>query len=308
LLARLISKEQKSLEEQLTQLQEDVTGNTKILAELEASLLDRLANAQGSLLDDVELIDVLGTIKTKSKEVNEKLVEAREKTIEIGEKRELFRPVAARGSVLYFCVVEMIQINWMYNTSLYQFLELYDYGIDRSPKAPAVKDRVQNIIKAMTSKVYRYINRGLFERDKVTFKLMMALKILIKGGMLTSADVSVLLKAGAGIDDRNKKYNWMDQKVWLNIVALSKHKFGNEHNFFYKELPERIARLEKYWRKFFDENEPENAIVPDYEDKIAADANIGHFLHLCLIRSVREDRTVLACLKFIRKTLGEEFT
>lgn len=308
MLARLISKEQKSLEEQLTQLQEDVTGNTKILAELEASLLDRLANAQGSLLDDVELIDVLGTIKTKSKEVNEKLVEAREKTIEIGEKRELFRPVAARGSVLYFCVVEMIQINWMYNTSLYQFLELYDYGIDRSPKAPAVKDRVQNIIKAMTSKVYRYINRGLFERDKVTFKLMMALKILIKGGMLTSADVSVLLKAGAGIDDRNKKYNWMDQKVWLNIVALSKHKFGNEHNFFYKELPERIARLEKDWRKFFDENEPENAIVPDYEDKIAADANIGHFLHLCLIRSVREDRTVLACLKFIRKTLGEEFT
>jgi len=66
LLARLISKEQKSLEEQLTQLQEDVTNNTKILSELEASLLSRLANAQGSLLDDVELIDVLGTIKTKS--------------------------------------------------------------------------------------------------------------------------------------------------------------------------------------------------------------------------------------------------
>jgi len=180
LLARLISKEQKSLEEQLTQLQEDVTSNTKILSELEASLLSRLANAQGSLLDDVELIDVLGTIKTKSQEVNEKLVESREKTIEISEKREQFRPVAARGSVLYFCVVEMIQINWMYNTSLYQFLELFDYGIDKSPKAPAVKDRVHNIIVAMTRKVYRYINRGLFERDKVTFKLMMALKIMIK--------------------------------------------------------------------------------------------------------------------------------
>jgi dynein heavy chain len=33
-------------------------------------LLERLANAQGSLLDDVELIDVLATIKSKSKEVN----------------------------------------------------------------------------------------------------------------------------------------------------------------------------------------------------------------------------------------------
>jgi dynein heavy chain len=61
----------------------------------------------------------LSTIKTKSKEVNEKLVEAKEKKIEIDQKRELFRPVAARGSVLYFCVVEMTLVNWMYNTSLY---------------------------------------------------------------------------------------------------------------------------------------------------------------------------------------------
>jgi len=118
LLGRLISIEQKSLEEQLTHLREEVTGNTKILTDLEDSLLYQLANTQGSLLDNAEIIDVLANIKVKSREVNEKLTEAREKTIEIGEKRELFRPVAARGSVLYFCIVEMIQINWMYNTSL----------------------------------------------------------------------------------------------------------------------------------------------------------------------------------------------
>ena len=83
LLGRLIS-----MEETLTQLQEEVTGNTKILTDLEENLLQRLANAQGSLLDDVELIDVLANIKLKSREVNDKLVEAREKTLEIGEKRE----------------------------------------------------------------------------------------------------------------------------------------------------------------------------------------------------------------------------
>jgi len=251
---------------------------------------------------------VLANIKLKSREVNDKLVEAREKTLEIGEKREQFRPVAARGAVLYFCIVEMIQINWMYNTSLQQFLGLFYYSIEKSQKAQLVKDRVQNIIQALTKKVYRYINRGLFERDKVTFKLMMSFKILIKASILTSADVGVFLKAGSGIDDRNKKYNWMDQKVWLNIVAFSKHKFGNDHSFFYKELPERIGRLEKEWRKFFDENEPENSIIPDFEEKIAADQNIGHFLHLCLIRSVREDRTVLACNQFIKKVLGDYFT
>ena len=182
LLGRLISKEQKSLEDTLQQLQEEVTMNTKTLKNYEDLLLDQLANTEGSLLENVELIDVLSQIKIKSKEVNEKLKEAREKTIEINEKRENFRPVAARGAVLYFCIVEMTYVNWMYNTSLQQFLDLYDYGIDNSPKSNFIKDRVHNITQCLTYKTYRYINRGLFERDKVTFKLMMSTKILIKAG------------------------------------------------------------------------------------------------------------------------------
>ena len=88
MLGRLISKEQKSLEEQLTQLQEEVTMNTKTLQSYETQLLERLASSEGSLLDDTELIDVLNTIKTKSKEVGEKLLESKEKRVEINEKRE----------------------------------------------------------------------------------------------------------------------------------------------------------------------------------------------------------------------------
>lgn len=103
-------------------MNEDVTFNKKTLQQLEDQLLQRLASAEGSLLDDIELIDVLGTIKTKSKEVNEKLAEASEKKIEINDKREVFRPVAARGAVLYFCIVEMSLVNWMYNTALSQFI------------------------------------------------------------------------------------------------------------------------------------------------------------------------------------------
>lgn len=303
----MIGKEQKSLEDQLTQLQEEVTANTKTLQSYEAQLLDRLANAQGSLLDDAELIDVLATIKIKSKEVGEKLVEAKEKGIEINEKRELFRPCAARGSVLYFCVVEMTMVSWMYNTSLGQFLGLYDYAIDFSPKAQLIKDRVSNITSWLTEKTYRYINRGLFEKDRTTFKIMVATKILIKEGKLTPADVGLFLKAGAGIEDRNKPFNWMEQKTWLNLKALSKHKFANEHTFFFKELPDRVNRNEQIWRKWIDENDPENAPVPDYEEKISADQNIGHFIHLCLVRAMRDDRTLLACGQFVREVLGEKY-
>ena len=123
---------------------------------------------------------------------------------------------------------------------------------------------------------------------------MMCTKIMIKEGRLTTADVSLFLKAGGGIDDRSKPFSSMEQKTWLNFKALSKHKFGNDHSYFFKELPDRITRNEPAWRKWIDENEPENTPIPDYEDKITADQNIGHFIHLCIVRAMREDRALLA--------------
>ena len=307
LLGRVLSKEQKSLEEQLTALLEDVTENTKTLQQFDKMLLERLANSQGSLLDDVELIDVLATIKAKSKEVNQKLSDAKEKRIEINEKREQFRPVASRGAVLYFCIVEMSLVSWMYNTSLYQFLSLFDLSIDTAPKAQLLKDRVVNIIDTLTYKVYRYINRGLFERDKITFKLMSSLRILIQEDMLQTGDVQFFLKAGAGGgDERARQFSWMDPKAWSNLKALSNHRFAKKNNITFKDLPDRISRNEGAWQSWIEENEPENSPIPDLADKIAADP-ISHFLQLCLIRCVREDRTLLASTKFIAEVLGTQY-
>lgn len=308
LLSRLITKEQKSLEDQLTQLQEDVTANTKELMDLEDLLLNQLANTQGSLLDDDSVVEVLATIKTKSKEVNEKLIESKEKKIEINENREKFRPAAARGAVLYFCIVEMTMVNWMYNTSLAQFLGLFYSSIDGAKKDKLIKQRVENIYLEMTWRVYRYISRGLFERDKVTFKIMMCSKILIKDNKLTPADISMFLKAGAGIDDRNKIFNWMDDKQWLNLKALSKHRFNNENLQFFKDLPDRIQRNDGEWRAWVENENPENERIPDYEEKIRADQAIGGFIHLCLVRCLREDRTLLASNKFIEDVLGPDYT
>jgi len=39
-------------------------------------------------------------------------------------------------------------------------------------------------------------------------------------------------------------------------------------------------------------NEPEASPIPDYEEKINSDPNIGPFIHLCIVRAAREDRTV----------------
>lgn len=50
----------------------------------------------------------------------------------------------------------------------------------------------------MTKYVHKYVNRGLFEKDKITFMLMICFKILITAKKLTGTDVGAFLKAGAG--------------------------------------------------------------------------------------------------------------
>ena len=71
-------------------------------------------------------MDVLNSTKTQSKEVKVKLADADIKTKEINEKREQYRPIAVRGSALYFSMIELQQVNWMYNSSLEQFLVLFN--------------------------------------------------------------------------------------------------------------------------------------------------------------------------------------
>merc|ERR1719473_1775163 len=138
LLTRVLSKEQRSLEESLAALREEVTNNTKSLQLLDKQLLERLSNSTGNLLDDTELIEVLANTKAKAKEVEQKLADAAEKEIEINEKREQFRPVATRGSLMYFNMTEMTLVSnpitmqptgWMYNCSLMQFLEQFDVSV-----------------------------------------------------------------------------------------------------------------------------------------------------------------------------------
>ena len=80
----------------------------------------RPARAQGNLLDDKELVGVLGVTKATAGEVNARLAAASEARKRISDACEEYRPVAHRAQLLYFLVAQFSTVNAMYQTSLAQ--------------------------------------------------------------------------------------------------------------------------------------------------------------------------------------------
>jgi len=124
-------------------------------------------------------------------------------------------------------------------------------------------------------------------------------------------DVMVFLKAGSSLDknaERPCPFRWMSDKAWLNALQLSRHGFGHEQIMFFRDITDLLQKNEVQWRRWFDENEPENCAVPEYEERIVAERSLGSFVRLVLVRALREDRTSIACAQFIDSKLGSRFT
>lgn len=135
MLGVTVRRERLDLEEQKDQLVMNIAAGKKKLVDLEDKILDLLANAKGSLLDDVTLLDTLNSSKSTSISVNEQLEDAAKTEIEIDGAREGYRPIANRAAVLFFVLNDIEKIDPMYQFSLDSYVPLFpQHLLARSPR------------------------------------------------------------------------------------------------------------------------------------------------------------------------------
>ena len=137
LLNEVVQYERPELEEARKKLIMETSQNKATLKDLEDTLLTELSKSKDSgmpLVDNVPLIEVLNTAKSKSVEINEALAVAKETNADIEANRESYKEVAWRGSILFFSIAGLSAISEMYEYSLGSYMTVFMNSLTTSRK------------------------------------------------------------------------------------------------------------------------------------------------------------------------------
>uniref|UniRef100_A0A1Y1N3H8 Dynein heavy chain coiled coil stalk domain-containing protein n=3 Tax=Photinus pyralis TaxID=7054 RepID=A0A1Y1N3H8_PHOPY len=125
LLGLVVAQERPDLEELRSQL---VISNAQMKAELkdiQDRILHKLSISEGSPVDDIEFIITLEASKIKSDDIKSKVEAAEITQIDIDHTRAQYIPVAIRGQILCFCVMDLSNVDPMYQYSLEWFVNIF---------------------------------------------------------------------------------------------------------------------------------------------------------------------------------------
>ncbi|KAK7497834.1 hypothetical protein BaRGS_00010968 [Batillaria attramentaria] len=322
LLSDVVRLERPDLEEQRNQLIVRINADKNQLKAIEDRILKLLFESEGNILDNEELINILNESKVTSGVINQRLTEAEHTEEKISLAREKYRSVAERGSVMYFVVASMGEVDPMYQFSLKYFKQLFNTTIETSEKKSDLQQRLQICLNETTMCIYKNVARALFEKEKLVFSFMMCGEIMKTAGLITIPEWNYFLRGAAGSMDKQRPeqpgVSWMTPHKWIAACDLhdTLHVFKGIHNDLTKTPAwVRMGDQEIYanpidWDGYGKmPPEPSGPGEPYTEGVVRGHWNIRltDFQKLIFIKSFKEERTVFAVSEFVQENLGKAF-
>ncbi|EDW55574.1 GM17246 [Drosophila sechellia] len=296
LLGITVARERPDLEAEKNNLIVQGADNKRMLKETEDQILEVLSSAE-NILEDETAVQILSSAKALANDISEKQVitEATEKQIDIA--RLSYVPIAEHSTILFFTIVELANIDPMYQYSLVWFVNLYMSSIDNTEKVDDIAARLLDLRNHFTYSLYVNICRSLFERDKLLFSLILNINMMKHDNRIDNAEWMFLLTGGVGLENPYKNpTTWLGVQNWDELCRLT-----NLANF--KGLREDFNDNSAQWKPFFDSKSPQdNKDIPkSWENRVSV------FQKLLLLRVFRPDKLVPAVLNFVSGELGERF-
>lgn len=299
LLGLAVKKEANEVEEKRTHLVASMADDQKQLNKVQNNILKLLSESKGNILDDETLINTLAQSQMTAQVISERVAESQKTEKEINIKRNLYRPVALRGSLLYFVISDLSNIDPMYQNSLTYFNRLINRCLDESEKSSDIEKRLSNIIDYMTKLVYTNICRGLFEKDKLLFSFLICASILRNRNIILDEEWFILLR-GIVVFDRNSQLECpilddITQFQWDMLYSM-------QLNLpLFKGLCGHVVDKWEEWNKWINSDKPEETPLPVPYNETATPFHL-----LLFLRCFKEERLMFAIREYVIKQLGKD--
>jgi dynein heavy chain len=297
LLNFVVQHERPDLEETRETLVTELRGNKILLKECEDLLLQELAYAKGNLLENEELVLTLEKAKATAIEIGEKITDAIKTANQIEVTRNVYLPIAIRGSILYFSMAGLSILNDMYEYSLSAFLHVFHLALQRSRKDSSTTGRVTNVVDHLTYSVYNYTCTGLFERHKLLYAFQMTCMILKRSDGLNLDLLEFFIKGNLSFEKgKAPPHFWIPQSGWHDLSKLQMI------DPIFSSLADDVAKNERLWKAWYDIDALESVPLPMGYSEV-----LDVFQRLCILRCFRPDRVTVGVQQFIIDKMSEKY-
>jgi dynein heavy chain len=206
------------------EIQKEQANDNKKKAELEDLILNQIANNDKNLLEDDLLISTLDDSKAQCKQIEQKQEDSKVVLSAIETIRKNFEAVGKRVARLFFVLIQIMNVNSMYQYSLKFFKNIFIRAMKKGESIEKGKknERKNFFMREFTTMLYENICRSLFEADKLLFSFLICLKIMDENENLNHNEARFIMQGGTRVEMRTPnptgEEGWMTDKTWATIL------------------------------------------------------------------------------------------